>query len=73
MKINNNLYSLDAVDLAKKLLGKILVRNINGIEIETKIVEVEAYNGAADKANHAFVWYCKGKKSKYWLCQRVLR
>jgi len=54
MKINNNLYSLDAVDLAKKLLGKILVRNINGIEIESKIVEVEAYNGAADKANHAF-------------------
>ena len=41
MKINNNLYSLDAVDLAKKLLGKILVRNINGIEIESKIVEVE--------------------------------
>ena len=36
MKINNNLYSLDAVDLAKKLLGKILVRNINGIEIEAK-------------------------------------
>ena len=54
MKINNNLYNLDAVDLAKKLLGKILVRKINGIEFEAKIVEVEAYNGINDKANHAF-------------------
>lgn len=54
MKINNNLYSLNAVDLGKKLLGKILVRKINGLEIEAKIVEVEAYNGINDKANHAF-------------------
>ncbi len=54
MKINNNLYSLDAVDLGKKFLGKILVRKINGLEIEAKIVEVEAYNGINDKANHAF-------------------
>ncbi|CAI2167672.1 18440_t:CDS:10 [Funneliformis geosporum] len=41
------------VDLAQKLLGKILVRNINGQLIKVKIVETEAYDGKIDRACHA--------------------
>lgn len=54
MRINIDLYKLDAIDLAKKLLGKILVREIDGLKINSRIVEVEAYNGSLDKASHAF-------------------
>jgi len=50
---NHNFFTVDAVELAQKLLGKILVRNINGKIIKVKIVETEAYNGKTDKACHA--------------------
>lgn len=54
MKIDNKLYNLNAVPLAKILLGKTLVRVIDGKTIKCRIVETEAYNGPLDKANHAF-------------------
>jgi len=50
---NTNFFTVDAVELAQKLLGKILVRNINGKIIKVKIVETEAYNGNIDRACHA--------------------
>ena len=53
MRIDDSLYALEAVELAKKLLGKTLVRKIDGVCIRCKIVETEAYNGALDKGNHA--------------------
>lgn len=43
----------DVVEIAKELLGKILVTKWNGIETSGRIVEVEAYNGIIDKASHA--------------------
>jgi DNA-3-methyladenine glycosylase len=43
----------DVVQIAKELLGKILVTKWNSIETSGRIVEVEAYNGAIDKASHA--------------------
>ncbi|RHZ37109.1 DNA-3-methyladenine glycosylase [endosymbiont GvMRE of Glomus versiforme] len=46
-------FTVDAVELAQKLLGKILVRNINGKIIKVRIVETEAYNGKIDRACHA--------------------
>ena len=48
-----NFFTVDAVELAQKLLGKILVRNINDKLIKVKIVETEAYNGKIDRACHA--------------------
>lgn len=60
MRLDNKLYSLDAIDFGKELVGKILVREVDGIKIRSRIVEVEAYNGEEDKANHAF----KNLKSK---------
>ncbi|WNE40641.1 MAG: Putative 3-methyladenine DNA glycosylase [Mycoplasmataceae bacterium] len=46
-------FTVNAVELAQKLLGKILVRKINNEFIKVKIVETEAYIGKIDKACHA--------------------
>lgn len=43
----------DVVQLAKDLLGKVLVTNIDGIISAGRIVETEAYCGRGDKACHA--------------------
>jgi len=54
MRITNPaFFTVSAVELAPKLLGKILVRNINGQLIKVKIVETEAYIGKIDRACHA--------------------
>ncbi len=39
--------------LARFLLGKYLVRRVNGRTISSMITEVEAYDGREDKASHA--------------------
>jgi DNA-3-methyladenine glycosylase len=51
--IDPNFFMVSVDQLALKLLGKILVRNINGKLIKVKIVETEAYNGNIDRACHA--------------------
>ena len=54
MRLDYEFYQQDAVSAAKNLLGKILVRKINGEKIMVKIVDTEAYRGAEDKASHAY-------------------
>lgn len=54
MILNEGFYKRNALTVAEDLLGKILVRKINGITIKSKIVETEAYIGAIDKASHAY-------------------
>src|SRR3954452_20040963 len=49
----SDFFTIHATELAPKLLGKILVRNINGKLIKVKIVETEAYDGKIDRACHA--------------------
>lgn len=44
----------NVVGIAKELLGKILVTNINGNLTSGRIVETEAYNGILDKAAHSY-------------------
>ena len=44
----------DVVKIAKELLGKVLVTNIDGMKTSGMIVETEAYAGAGDKASHAY-------------------
>ncbi len=46
--------SEDVVSIAKDLLGKILLTEINGIITSGIIVETEAYKAPEDKASHAF-------------------
>ena len=55
MKIlDKSFYSTDALTLSKKLLGKVLVNEVNGKTLKGIIVETEAYIGAIDKASHAY-------------------
>ena len=44
----------DVVKVAKELLGKIIVTNIDGLFTSGRIVETEAYVGISDKASHSF-------------------
>ncbi|MGN2339309.1 DNA-3-methyladenine glycosylase [Clostridium cagae] len=54
MILNREFYKKDALEVAKGLLGKILVREIDGVILRGKIVETEAYIGSIDKASHAY-------------------
>ena len=44
----------DVTKIARDLLGKIIVTNFDGQFTAGRIVETEAYNGAVDKASHAY-------------------
>lgn len=54
MKLNREFYNRDTLVVAQELLGKILVREIDGIRISGEIVETEAYIGPIDKAAHSY-------------------
>ena len=67
MIINKEFYNRSAVDVAKDLLGKVLVREVDGKILKGKIVETEAYIDESDKACHAY----NGRRTKrteplYW-------
>ena len=53
-KLNREFYNRDTVLVAKELLGKIIVHEINGQKVSAKIVESEAYMGVTDKAAHSY-------------------
>jgi DNA-3-methyladenine glycosylase len=46
-------YDRDAIDVARDLLGKTLVRELDGERLSARIVETEAYVGPHDLACHA--------------------
>lgn len=50
----------DVVQIAKELLGKIVVTNVEGKITSARIVETEAYLSMIDKASHAF----NGRRTK---------
>ena len=60
MILNRDFYIKDGITLAKDLLGKILVKEIDGVLYKGRIVETEAYMGAIDKACHA----CNNRRTK---------
>ena len=47
-------YNHDTVEVAQQLLGKYLVRMLNGEALVGRITETEAYIGRCDKACHAY-------------------
>ena len=53
-KLSPDFFSRDTVEVARDLLGRYLVRNINGELFVGRITEAEAYVGAIDKACHAY-------------------
>ena len=61
MKLGQDFFSRDVLDVAPDLLGKLLVRRFdNGKLFSSQITEVEAYRGEEDKACHA----SKGRTSR---------
>lgn len=70
----------DVVQIAKELLGKILVTNWKGIITSGRIVECEAYAGVIDKASHASggrrtarneIMYGEGGYAYVYLCYGI--
>jgi DNA-3-methyladenine glycosylase len=70
----------NVLQIAKDLLGKILVTKWNRIETSGRIVEVEAYNGIIDKASHAAggrrtnrneIMYADGGVAYVYLCYGI--
>ena len=62
MKVIDDLqfFKRDTITLAKSLIGKWLVTNINGVEVKAQICETEAYLGINDSACHTY----KGKRTE---------
>ena len=67
----------DVVQIAKELLGKIVVTNVAGKITSGRIVETEAYAGLVDKASHSFNgrrtpknehMYCPPATSYVYIC-----
>ena len=70
----------NVLQIAKELLGKLLVTKLDGVETSGRIVEVEAYNGIVDKASHAFagkrtkrneIMYADGGAAYVYLCYGI--
>jgi len=70
----------NVVQIAKELLGKLLVTNFDGERTSGIIVETEAYAGVSDKASHAFgarrtkrteVMYASGGIAYVYLCYGI--
>jgi len=70
----------DVVEIARELIGKMLVTSFNGIITSGRIAETEAYNGVTDKASHAYggrrtnrteVMYMPGGAAYVYLCYGI--
>jgi len=59
-RLDQDFYKQSALTLAPLILGKLLVRNIDGKTYRFRITEIEIYYGEADTACHAF----KGKTER---------
>jgi len=53
-RLGRSFYARYTPDVARDLLGSILVRKIDGAVLRSRVVEVEAYRGADDPASHAY-------------------
>jgi DNA-3-methyladenine glycosylase len=66
----------DVVQIAKDLLGKVLVTAWDGVQTSGRIVETEAYAGTIDRASHAYkgrtkrtnVIFGEGGRTYVYLC-----
>lgn len=70
----------NVAQIAKELLGKVLITNIEGEKTSGIIVETEAYTGAIDKASHAYgnrrtnrteTMYANGGIAYVYLCYGI--
>ena len=70
----------NVLKIAKELLGKIMLTKWEDVETSGRIVEVEAYRGAVDRASHAAggkrtprneIMYGEGGKAYVYLCYGI--
>lgn len=70
----------DVVQVAKDLLGKVIVTKIDGVTTSGIITETEAYAGITDKASHAYggrrtnrteIMYAMGGVAYVYLCYGI--
>lgn len=52
--LQRNFYIRPVLNVAKDLLGKVLIKKEGSRVLAARIVEVEAYDGKVDKASHSF-------------------
>jgi DNA-3-methyladenine glycosylase len=53
-RLPRQFFERDVVQVARDLLGRVLVSQINGETVAVRLTEVEAYRGRDDSASHAF-------------------
>jgi DNA-3-methyladenine glycosylase len=53
-RLHADFYARDTLTVARELVGRYLLRRLNGAELVCRITETEAYIGAVDKACHAY-------------------
>jgi DNA-3-methyladenine glycosylase len=80
-KLEPDFYLRDNVlQVARELIGKFLVTNVDGRITSGMIIETEAYNGVVDKASHAYggkrtkrneIMYGNGAFSYVYLCYGI--
>ena len=70
----------DVIEVARDLLGKVLITRFNGSVTAGIITETEAYNGVVDRASHAFggkrtarneMMYARGGTAYVYLCYGI--
>ena len=79
MIIKSEFFKRDATEIAPELIGKLLVREIDGEIIKLRISEVEIYKGENDTACHAHkgrtkrteVMYGAGGRFYVYLCYGI--
>ncbi len=52
-RLSRDFFARDTLAVARDLLGRLLVRELDGERLSGRIVEVEAYIGEEDQASHA--------------------
>src|SRR5690606_14951780 len=80
-KLDHYFYNrADVVNIARELLGKVLVTQWDGVVTSGRIVETEAYRGITDRASHAWngrrtrrteIMYDDGGKGYVYLCYGI--
>ncbi|HRP56106.1 DNA-3-methyladenine glycosylase [Agriterribacter sp.] len=80
-KLDHYFYNrADVVNIARELLGKVLVTQWDGAVTSGRIVETEAYRGITDRASHAWncrrtrrteIMYEEGGKGYVYLCYGI--